>query len=97
MLVGLLAKLVAALIFVLVVVGVFVGGEKLVSVVDKARGPAPPTAVRAVPESVPHTPYKPLTQPSPTRKSAPSVAVLTPTQPPPGPAAQPPRPKRGAL
>jgi len=36
MLVGLLAKLVAALILILLAVGVFVGGEKFVSLLDRA-------------------------------------------------------------
>lgn len=96
MLVGLLAKLVAMLVLVLLAVGVFVGGEKFVSLLDKAGGPAPPTAVRTAPDSVPHTAVEPPRPTPPQRRPAPSVAVLTKPAPP-GPTAQPPRPTRGAL
>ena len=97
MLVGLLAKLVAVLLFVLLAVGVFVGGEKFVSLIDNARGPVPPTAVRTVLDSVPYTAVEPLPSTTPERHAAPTVAVVTTPGPPPGPAAPRPRPARGAL
>ena len=40
MLVGLLAKLVAALLFVILAFGVYTGGERFVSVLDKRPGQA---------------------------------------------------------
>ncbi len=105
MLVGILAKLVAALILVLLAVGVFVGGEKFVSLLDRAGGPAPPTVLRTPPNTVPHATYAPMPTPSQPRRPAPAVAVLTPQGSPPSPtpslpareAAPRPRPTRGAL
>ncbi len=100
MLVGLLAKLVAALLFVLLAFGVYTGGERFVSVLDKLRGPGPPTAVRTTPDSVPHTAIEPPAPPRVAeRRPAPAVAVVTPPGPArksPAPAASP-RPTRGAL
>ena len=97
--VGLLAKLVTLLLFVLAAVGVFVGGEKFVSLLDRARGPAPPAAVRSAPDSVPHTALEPPPTVTAPRRPAPGVATLTPYDRPPS-ARTPdpmPRPTRGAL
>ncbi|MEZ4413586.1 MAG: hypothetical protein R2910_11425 [Gemmatimonadales bacterium] len=99
-----MAKLVAALIFLLIAVGVFVGGEKFVSLIDRAAGPTPPTAVRAVPDTVPHASVDPAPVPVPEaqRRPPPSVAVLTPSAPPGRPTpsqrgGEAPAPRRGAL
>ena len=97
MLVGLLAKLVAILLLVLVAIGVFVGGEKFVSLLDRASGPAPPTAIRSVPDTVPHATYAPLPPPNGARKPAPSIAVLTPRERPTGPDTPALPRRRGAL
>ncbi|HEX5005436.1 MAG TPA: carboxypeptidase-like regulatory domain-containing protein [Gemmatimonadales bacterium] len=95
MLVGLLAKLIATLVLILLALGIFVGGEKFVSYLDRAGGPSPPTAERAAPDSVPHTAVEfaptPPPSPAPRGRAAPSVAVMT------DPTPTPARPTRGAL
>ncbi len=71
MLVGLLAKLVALLVLVLLAVGVYVGGEKLVSLLDKVGGPAPPVVART---ERPHAAPSPAPTP-PTRRRTPAATL----------------------
>ena len=97
--VGLLAKLVSLLLVILAAVGVFVGGEKFVQLLDRTVGPARPTLVRSPPDSVPHTAVEPPPAASTPRPPAPGVAVLTPygRQPTARTSDPTPRPTRGAL
>ena len=92
MLVGLLAKLVALLILAVLAIGVFVGGERLVSLLDKAGGPKPPVLVRDAPAPSPAVVAEAPPGATPARGTPPRVAVLA------GPTAGPQRrPTRGAL
>ncbi len=97
MLVGLLAKLVALVLLVLAAVGVFVGGQEFVSLLDKSAGPAPPVAVRTVttpPPSVVPTPTPDIRTP---RRGGGDIATIREPGGPPGTASPQPRPARGAL
>ena len=67
--VGLLAKLVAFVMFALAAVGIFVGGQFLASCFDKLAGPKPPTVERTA-----ATP--PATRPPAVRPTPPGNAAL---------------------
>jgi hypothetical protein len=75
--VGLLAKLVALLLFLLAAVGVFVGGQKFVSLLDKRERRPPPTVLRLPLDSVP-TVAEPPPRRLPTRDNPSGIAVLEP-------------------
>lgn len=97
MLVGLLAKLVALLLFLLLAIGVFVGGEKFVSVLDRTAGPRPPVAVRAPADSQPQAAPEPPPAPMRAARRPPAVAVLASPGPAPDAGGSAARPTRGAL
>lgn len=100
MLVGLLVKLAVLLVLILAALGVFVGGEKFVSLFDRAGGPAPPTAMRRAPSAeIRGAVEPPPAVPRATRRPR-SAAVRTPRGAPPTPPVEAealPLPTRGAL
>jgi len=77
MLVGLLAKLVVALVLILAAVGVYVGGQKFVSLLDRSAPPVSAVRQRSdpMPRALAETTAVPARRPPPVAVLAPPVAA----------------------